>query len=133
MTKLGRIFDITKFCIKITWISNIWRISYSIAVCICCLFQGIKLQKTGIKLEREAEREKRECIRTDTLSLWHKILKDCLFHFCLNPLVGIDKCFYPWGYLIAVFTIGRITTVLPREDRTFQVRHDSQVTAVCTS
>ena len=84
--------------------------------------QRIKLQKTGIKLEREAEGEKRECIRTDTLSLWHKILKDCLFHFCLNPLVGIDKCFYPWSYLIAVFTIGRITTVLPREDRTFQVR-----------
>lgn len=62
MTKLGRIFDITKFWIKITWISNIWRISCSIAVCICCLFQRIKLQKTGIKLEREAEGEKRECI-----------------------------------------------------------------------
>lgn len=44
---------------KITWISNIWRISYSIAVCIYCLFQGIKLQKTGIKLEREAEGEKK--------------------------------------------------------------------------
>ena len=51
--------DITKFWIKITWISNIWRISYSIAVCICCLFQGIKLQKTGIKLQREAEGEKK--------------------------------------------------------------------------
>lgn len=51
----------------------------------------------------------------------------CLF---LYPLACVDKRFYPWRNLIVVDAIFRIVAVLPRENGTFQVRHDCQMTSV---
>ena len=55
-----------------------------------------------------------------------------LFFLFFYPLTCINEGFDPRSYLVVVYTVGRITGILPREDSTFQVRHHGQMASVCT-
>ena len=51
------------------------------------------------------------------------------FRLLLNPLAGVDEGLDPRRQLI-IAAVGGVPRVLPREDRTLQVGHHGQMTAV---
>ena len=53
-----------------------------------------------------------------------------IIHLFFYPLACVDEGFYPRRYLVAAQTVGWVVSVLPWEDGTLQVRHDSQVAAI---